>query len=779
MEKKKKLIIVALIVIAINSLIGLTVFATKNYIDKKYGSIFFDDFSGDTIDTSKWLIAQKSWGGNNGGVVPENVSVSNGTLKLEGHGNYYTGDVPGINRPDGIRTGAAIATREYFSSGTYEVVAKVAPEFGACSAIWTFEYEEYYPGEPEYEAAGATGSYYEINHEIDIEMPGRPSNDAEPSFNYALCNTFLRENIQTTNFTELSNAQNDGNWHTYRFDWHTGDKNEIPRVDYYVDGVLVKTCTTNIPTNAGRFWIGIWFPCSEDADKDGVCETGWTGTANFDTTIFEIDSVKITPLREAGDTEQNETYGKEGWAPDSFPEDIEKENYNHILNGDFSKENEGWTLDGDAKVKDEMGVLTSGSKTDVFSQIVKVEPKMTYTLTADVITNGTAVTIGAKKLNGTNDTSKTVTESGKVKVTFTTDDLVKEIKIYLEVLRYQDGNEEVKVDNVTLYPGKGDENDKPDEKHDEKPEENQDKNINNLIVNGDFSKKGEEWNISGGTIFSDGKVVLQSGSDTDTISQKVKVKKSTTYILTADVVTDGTEVTIGVKDYNGRYTQKSETVNNSGKLTIEFTTASHIDLISVFAEVLRYQDKDNKVYIDNICLVEKEHNNTQTEDKENGNSNQENNSGNNNDNDNNNSNGNNDNSENLEQKEINLIINGEFNDSSNWNLIGSPKIENGKAILSSGLDTDIIEQKITVKPNTKYRLTADIISSGAEVDLAVSGYDGKYSETKSSYTNKAKGILEYTTGYLVDDFKVFIHVLRYQENSEDVIIDNIVLQEIN
>jgi len=656
MKRMKKPVIITLIVIIITCIISFTVLATKTFIDKKYGSTFYDDFSGDSLDTSKWLIAQKAWGGNNGGVVPQNVSVSNGTLKLEGHGNYYKGDIAGINRPDGTRTGAAIATREYFSSGTYEVVAKVAPEFGACSAIWTFEYEEYYPGEPEYEAAGATGSYYEVNHEIDIEMPGRPSSNAEPSFNYALCNTFVRENTQTTNFTELANAQNDGNWHTYRFDWHTGDKNEIPRVDYFVDGVLVKTCTTNIPTNAGRFWIGIWFPCSADLDKDGICETGWAGTANFDTAIFEIDSVKITPLHEDGDTEQNETYPKDGWAPGSFPEDTE--------------------------------------------------------------------------------------------------------------------NPDEKEDN---------------EDNDNKPEntENENTNTNNLVVNGDFSKGSEHWEISGGTTFEDEKAVLQSGSDTDTLSQKIKVKKSTTYILTADVVTDGTEVTIGVNDYDGRYTKKTKTLNKNGKVTIEFTTANHIDLISVFAEVLRYQDKDNKVYVDNICLVEK-NNNIQTEDKDDHNqgnttsgSTTGNTTGNTTDSTaGDNKNDNDDDNKNSGQKIVNLVKNGEFKNSSNWKLIGSPKIKNGKAILSSGLDTDIIEQKITVKPNTKYKLTADISSSGAEVDLAVSGHNGKYSETKSSYTSNAKGVLEFKTGSLVDDFKVFIHVLRYQENNEDVTIDNVVLQEV-
>ena len=78
-------------------------------------------------------------------------------------------------RADGKRVGGAIATKDYFGSGSYEVRMKVLPKFGVSSAIWTFHYQEYYPGHPEYVAkpVGAP-DYYASNHEIDIEMPGRP-----------------------------------------------------------------------------------------------------------------------------------------------------------------------------------------------------------------------------------------------------------------------------------------------------------------------------------------------------------------------------------------------------------------------------------------------------------------------------------------------------------------------------------------------------------------------------------------------------------------------------
>lgn len=307
MNIRKYASIIVILSIMINSFIPTVKFATTDTINKKNNknqTVFYEDFLGNKLDTSKWLIAEKAWGGNNGGVVAENVSVSDGFLKLEGHGDKYEGNVKGINKPDGKRTGAAIATKEYFGSGRYEVVAKVCPELGACSAIWTFEYEEYYPGDEKYEELAPGGSYYAVNHEIDIEMPGRPGKATENiSYDYALCNTWIGErgDEYTTSYTKLLSAQNDGKFHTYRFDWHTGDKNETPRVEFYIDGELAKVNKTHIPTNKGRLWIGLWFP------------NGWAGAPDFDTEVFEIDSVKITPFGEAGDTEPNETYGNDGW----------------------------------------------------------------------------------------------------------------------------------------------------------------------------------------------------------------------------------------------------------------------------------------------------------------------------------------------------------------------------------------------------------------------------------------------------------------------------------
>ena len=267
--------------------------------------VFFDDFDGTTLNTDNWLIAEKNWGGTiekdgktidyNGGVIPENVALQDGSLVLTGLGDQYEGPVRGIGRDldrreDGKRCGGAIATREYFGSGSYEIRAKIAPVTGCCSAMWTFEYEEYHIGD----------DLKIINHEIDIEFPGRNEKD-EITLDHVLCTTWTTEDDYKTKSVNCG-PQTDGEYHTYRFDWHTGSDSKTPRVEYYFDGELKYTSFEFIPTNESRFWLGLWFP------------KNWAGTPDFDTTEFVIDYVKITPFHESGDTPQHESYSDHGWA---------------------------------------------------------------------------------------------------------------------------------------------------------------------------------------------------------------------------------------------------------------------------------------------------------------------------------------------------------------------------------------------------------------------------------------------------------------------------------
>ncbi|OXM14663.1 family 16 glycosylhydrolase [Paenibacillus herberti] len=287
---------------------------------------FREEFNGTELDSTKWLIAAKQWGGDNNGVVPENVKLSGGKLILEAHGDSYTGDVLGLKRdgsaPGGVkqggkqRVGAAIASRDYLGSGKYTMRAKVIGNMGVASTMWTFNYQEYYPGDPEFQRAvnaglvSPTAEYYAYNHEIDIELPGRPgAAHTGQSFQKALFNTFTGENegeYQTT-YGNLPVNVADGQFHDFSFEWHTGSPTEAARVDYYIDNVKVATNTNFIPTNAGRLWLGVWFP-----------NTWAGGPPSFDVKQMEVDWFEFTPYNEPGDTWMPETFPDDGWESMDF-----------------------------------------------------------------------------------------------------------------------------------------------------------------------------------------------------------------------------------------------------------------------------------------------------------------------------------------------------------------------------------------------------------------------------------------------------------------------------
>ena len=393
---------------------------------------------------------------------------------------------------------------------------------------------------------------------------------------------------------------------------------------------------------------------------------------------------------------------------------------------------------GDAAVLNEKAVLSSGSKTDTISQLIDIKQRMTYTISADIETDGTEVTIGARKKNGTFNSSQTFNKSGHVEVSFVTDaGSSQQMEAYAQVLRYQQGAP-VKVDNIKVTSGKASTviptpTPKPD--------------VFQLVANGEFDEGDKNWKLSGSTIIENGHAVLASGSDTDGLSQKISVEGGKTYTLTANVISSGTNIDVGIRDYNGRYTNIHQTFNKSGTMTLTFTTAKHIKEVELYAEVVRYQSNNNPVYLDSIVLKEGKEEITP------------------------------------DQPEIpeipvsGLLNNGTFTQgNSYWTLGGSASISLGKAILTSGCDTDTISQKVSVETGKTYKLTCDIESDGCNVDLMIQGHDGKYSNKKLSYSTNTKGELVFTVGKVHSESKVVIQVLRYQNGS--VKVSNIQLEEM-
>lgn len=305
-----------------------------NYIDLPIRSTALSlRFDNSAVLTSYFDKMNKGWGGANGGVVAENVSIgpdNTGTtvLVLESHGDNYAGTVQGVDRLgdpkynlDGTpwvkRVGAAIVSNDYYCFGRYEYEAKVVQVLGVASAFWHFHYQEIFPGDPRWDSYindlglrpsgdSINGFYIVRNTEIDIELPSHllGGNIEDPSLSNGKFNTWRGElqNYDVApgdpgyweeyrdNYRALGFNAADNQYHVYRYDWYHD------RVEFYVDNVLIVTNinnqfgydSNNLPDVASKVTIGPWFPSA--AKK-------WAGlTANFTIEKMYVKSFNYTPF---------------------------------------------------------------------------------------------------------------------------------------------------------------------------------------------------------------------------------------------------------------------------------------------------------------------------------------------------------------------------------------------------------------------------------------------------------------------------------------------------
>ncbi|VVO49773.1 hypothetical protein PS862_00250 [Pseudomonas fluorescens] len=283
------------------------------------------------------MIGHKQWGGLNGGIVSDNVVLNRhtGECEITALGDQYAGPIKGVDRfglPSGFNTriGGCVVTRDYFGPGSYRILCKPTTLPGACNAIWSFHYEEGYPGSVLFNRHLADGlhtagnevdGFYTVrNHEIDIEFPTalKTNPDQEDvAFTHARFNTWLGEQRNwdakspdyptsdsnwapvpdpeywseyTDDFVDHGVNLADGNFHELRYDWHLGDD---PRVEFYIDGVLMHTVRTHVPDIPGRYWAGLWFPSAS---------THWAGRgADWALQTMCVKSIDITPFAEEQD----------------------------------------------------------------------------------------------------------------------------------------------------------------------------------------------------------------------------------------------------------------------------------------------------------------------------------------------------------------------------------------------------------------------------------------------------------------------------------------------
>lgn len=277
-----------------------------------YDNAFFDDFS-TGVSKENWYIGKQAWGGSNGGVIPENIKYTDdGSLVIQANGAYYDdNDIRGVGDiKDGRYTGGALISKFLVQSGRYEIKMKVLPRQGACSAFWTFAYD----------------TENALNHEIDIELPGGTRSNTI-SFTNVLNTNYITEqfsNSQDVNSETINGSPsyyNDGEWHTFRFDWYTNPE----KVIYYVDGKISAISNVFVPLMQSRLWVGCWFPVT----------SAFVGTANFETDYMYVDYVKYIPFLDQPFTKFNPAVN--GYAEDyEYPsEPISSPVNNKISNGDF------------------------------------------------------------------------------------------------------------------------------------------------------------------------------------------------------------------------------------------------------------------------------------------------------------------------------------------------------------------------------------------------------------------------------------------------------------
>lgn len=273
---------------------------------------------------NKFILAHKKWGGDSGGVVKENVYIDGKNIRIRACGDLYSGNVRGVdsygNRTSANKCiGGCLVTNDYFGPGSYRIDAKFPTSIGACAAMWTFHYEEAYPGTALYDqllsdglpVAGdiENGFYIVRNHEIDIETPTALSanpNQEDASYLNSRFNSWRgdTELNSTTNFINHNIQLNDGNFHEIGFDWYISP---TPMINFYIDGVLTNTITTNIPDIPGRLWIGIWFPRGSVGNR-------WAGyPANYDEEYMDVRKISIIPftnqeIRTIGETYLNDVF---------------------------------------------------------------------------------------------------------------------------------------------------------------------------------------------------------------------------------------------------------------------------------------------------------------------------------------------------------------------------------------------------------------------------------------------------------------------------------------
>lgn len=308
-------------------------------------SVFFDDFA-NGLRTDVWRALHERWASqNNNGYSEENclwTTSSEEVRKAGGQGGIVAIRSQGDFAADPAhkRRGGGIVTKKLFGPGLYEVRMKVVPRVGQCSAMWTY-----------YNNWAKPMSAREYS-EIDTELPHGGDYRVYSGTTYE---NYMSGDEKVSRSEEIFSPVplNDGQWHTFAFEWRTDSAAGDEAIVWYQDGVPVLALREAVPHYTATFWIASLF---QDAPA-------WLGVPRFEQAYMFIDWVRIT---EYDDPVSEGHAEKESLLPYvgrqlHYPLPVNE----YLADGDFSRpavcmgykgdECVMWSLEGGARIAD--GVL--------------------------------------------------------------------------------------------------------------------------------------------------------------------------------------------------------------------------------------------------------------------------------------------------------------------------------------------------------------------------------------------------------------------------------------
>lgn len=195
-----------------------------------------DEFSGSSVDTSRWGVYHNNYGSGNNELecnTPNNVAVSGGALTITGKKQTYSCPVGGTkNYTSGFLGSRDASTARYYPLyGRFEMRAKVPHGQGLWPAFWLRHKN------------GASTAEVDIVELFHNQAPGKVTHTLHFPAS-------IGANVSKKSTSFETAVQGTGNWHTFAVEIVPAGTNSV-KFTFFVDGTQTHTYTN---TNAAS-WV--------------------------------------------------------------------------------------------------------------------------------------------------------------------------------------------------------------------------------------------------------------------------------------------------------------------------------------------------------------------------------------------------------------------------------------------------------------------------------------------------------------------------------------------